>query len=76
MKISLKNMRVPGLALLALFCLFLFGPASAAGQEPFSFTDDRGQEITIESPPQRVVSLVPSVTDMIFKIGAGQSLPG
>jgi len=38
--------------------------------------DVRGREIEIALPPKRVVSLVPSVTETLFDIGAGASVVG
>lgn len=43
---------------------------------PYTFTDSSGAEITFLSPPQRVVSLVPSVTEMLFQLGAGDVVAG
>lgn len=41
---------------------------------PVSFTDAQGNEITITQRPTRAVSLVPSITEIIFKIGAGDAV--
>jgi len=41
---------------------------------PVEFTDSRGQDLSIHKKPIRVVSLVPSITEIIFKIGAGDSI--
>ncbi len=43
---------------------------------PYNFRDSRGLEITIARRPERVVSLVPSITEIIFKLGAGDSVIG
>ncbi|CAG0947844.1 Vitamin B12-binding protein [Anaerolineae bacterium] len=40
------------------------------------FTDITGVTVSIDSPPQRIVSLVPSVTETVFDIGAGARLVG
>lgn len=39
-------------------------------------TDDFGDAIVVKSPPQRVVSLNPATTDLIFALGAGKRLVG
>ena len=39
-------------------------------------TDARGRELRIDSAPQRVVSLVPSLTETLFDLGAGASVAG
>jgi len=41
---------------------------------PVIFTDSKGKSITIDKRPERVVSLVPSITEIIFKIGAGDAI--
>lgn len=40
------------------------------------FADVTGQVIELAAPPRRVISLVPSVTETLFAIGAGASLVG
>jgi iron complex transport system substrate-binding protein len=43
---------------------------------PVSFTDAQGNKITITQRPTRVVSVVPSITEIIFKLGAGDAVKG
>jgi len=40
----------------------------------FQFVDDAGETIVIHKPPTQVVSLVPSITEILHKIGAGPAL--
>ncbi len=54
----------------ALLLLSIF-PATALS---FQFVDDGGNTIVISKPPQRVVSLVPSVTEILYKIDAGDAI--
>jgi iron complex transport system substrate-binding protein len=41
-----------------------------------TFTDGLGREITLNGPAQRVVSLAPSLTEVLFAIGAGAQVVG
>jgi iron complex transport system substrate-binding protein len=50
-------------------------PASPASGT-LTFTDGLGREITLEAPAQRVVSLAPSNTEILFAIGAGSQVVG
>jgi iron complex transport system substrate-binding protein len=43
---------------------------------PLTLTDDLGREVTIEAKPQRIVSLAPSHTEILFAIGAGEQVVG
>ncbi|MFH1675016.1 MAG: adenosylcobinamide amidohydrolase [Pseudomonadota bacterium] len=55
-----------------LFVLFL--NAAQVFPYPVSFTDAQGNHITIKQKPVRVVSLVPSTTEIIFRLGAGDAV--
>jgi len=41
-----------------------------------SFTDQLGQEITISFPPKRIISLVPSQTELLFELGLDKEIVG
>ena len=43
---------------------------------PLTLTDDIGREITIDTKPERVVSLLPSNTEILFAVGAGEQVVG
>ncbi len=56
-------------------------PATQAATEPaatntLTMTDGLGREITLNGPAQRVVSLAPSNTEILFAIGAGSQVVG
>ncbi len=38
--------------------------------------DDRGKEVCFEKPPERIVCLVPSLTELLFAMGAGNRVAG
>jgi iron complex transport system substrate-binding protein len=41
-----------------------------------TFVDDAGRKIFLADPPARIVSLAPSVTEMLFAVGAGGQVVG
>ncbi|RXJ03881.1 ABC transporter substrate-binding protein [Anaerobacillus alkaliphilus] len=45
-------------------------------QFPLTITDAVGNEVTLESQPTRIVSLMPSVTETLFAVGAGENVVG
>jgi iron complex transport system substrate-binding protein len=45
-------------------------------EAPITLTDARGVEISFNSPPQSIISMAPSNTEMLFAIGAGSQLIG
>ncbi len=53
--------------------LMLAGLHAACGHE---VTDDRGQTVRFDAPPQRIVSLLPSLTETVCELGACARLVG
>lgn len=43
---------------------------------PGTYTDDMGREITIDEVPERIVSHVPGITEMLFALGLGERVVG
>ena len=41
---------------------------------PVTFADSMGEIIIVDKRPEKIVSLVPSITEIIFKVGAGDSV--
>lgn len=65
------------LAMIAVLLLSTFasGAARSAGY-PLSVKDATGTEVTIKEEPRRIVSIVPSVTEMLYAVGLGDRLVG
>ncbi|MDB5946216.1 MAG: transporter substrate-binding protein [Ramlibacter sp.] len=57
--------------LIALLLLLLAAQAHAA-----QVTDDRGVTVTVAQPPQRIVTLMPALTEMVCELGACGRLVG
>jgi iron complex transport system substrate-binding protein len=51
-------------------------PSPASGAPPIAIQDPTGRTLTLPAPPRRIVSLVPSVTETLFAIGAQDVLVG
>jgi len=57
---------------ISLGCLLLFvGPTQA-----FTVRDMLGRDVALSAPPRRIVSLVPSVTEILYGLGAEELVAG
>lgn len=54
-------------------CLLLAAPVQAAA---IRLVDDAGQTLDLPQPPQRIISLTPHLTELLFAVGAGAQLAG
>ncbi len=61
-----------GLLFVILFATLCVLPPALS--YPVTFADSRGKIIIIDKKPEKVVSLVPSLTEIIFKVGAGDTV--
>lgn len=51
-------------------------PSDTATVYPLTITDDTGTEMTFEKAPTKIVSIVPSETELVYAIGAGENVVG
>ena len=68
----LKLILLAALALAAVACQ----AATAPSDEPLQWTDGLGRQVTLAAPAQRIVSLAPSNTEILFAVGAGPQIVG
>jgi iron complex transport system substrate-binding protein len=66
--------RLPRVAFLIFAGLFACAPSAHA--TAISVTDDSGATVTLAAPAQRVISLAPHVTEMLYAAGGGAKLVG
>lgn len=56
------------------FVALLLSSTAAATKYPLTLTDDLGRTITLKSEPKRIIAMLPSHTETLFAIGAGDKL--
>ena len=59
----------PLAAFIALAC-----SAATSSAAPVSVVDDAGRELRLERPPVRIVTLAPSLTELVFAAGGGAAI--
>ena len=62
--------------LLGLLASVLAASAQGTTATPITVRDDRGTEHRFASPPQRIVTLLPSLTESVWALGGGPRLVG
>ena len=80
-----KLLAIAGLILLLTACAPAPPPAAgdpppamppAADSFPLTLADDLGRQVTLPAVPQRIISLLPSNTELLFAVGAGEQVVG
>ncbi len=59
-----------------LLVLFLLKPTEVRSEPSVRFEDAGGGAVAMDAVPGSIVSLVPSVTEILFRIGAGEAVAG
>ncbi len=59
-----------------LIILLVLVSAFVAARAQVILIDDLGRTVELPTPPQRIVSLAPSITETLFAIGAGDQVAG
>src|SRR6218665_3084423 len=61
---------------MALLAVALLAVSALAGAQPVQIEDDRGRLVSLPPPPQRIVSLLPSLTESLCALGHCQRIVG
>jgi iron complex transport system substrate-binding protein len=66
------------IAILAVSIVYVYYSTQNSNQQTgqITITDDQGTEIILPAVPQRIVSLAPSVTPILYEIGVGDKVVG
>jgi iron complex transport system substrate-binding protein len=51
-------------------------PDGAGSSFPRALVDDDGTEVTVDERPERIISLSPAITEIVYALGAGDRLVG
>jgi iron complex transport system substrate-binding protein len=51
-------------------------PTEPPAPEPIKLTDGMGRDVSVPAPAQRILSIAPSATEILFAIGAGEQVIG
>ncbi|HZZ13997.1 MAG TPA: cobalamin-binding protein [Paraburkholderia sp.] len=60
----------------SVICITLAACAAASTQAAITVTDDTGANVTLAAPAERVISLAPHVTELLYAAGGGAKVVG
>jgi iron complex transport system substrate-binding protein len=70
------KMKPLGAIVILLSLLAIMAGGCQAQFQPGTYTDDMDREVTINEIPQRIVSHVPGITEILFALGLGERVVG
>src|SRR5512139_3451526 len=59
-----------------ILLLFIFFSFSISHSATRTFIDETGREVTFPFPPERIVSLAPNITEILFSLGLDEEIVG
>jgi len=74
--IKLKNFLLLIFTSILFFCLTQVPEAGNYADRQASLRDALGYEFVLGPPPQRIISLAPNLTEILFELGAGDKIVG
>ena len=69
-------MKIHFVKLLLLWSLVIFLGTSTSFSAARTFIDEVGREVTFSFPPERIVSLAPNITEILFRLGLDEEIVG
>ena len=67
---------IPAVRRIAAVALLMFPFAVSAQADPVQVIDARGKTLRLPQPAQRIVTLAPNLTELVFAAGAGERIAG